>query len=272
MKTKRARAVLRRMIQFYTRHHLPRSAAGLSYFLTLSFFPTLICLYTMLGRLSPGPEEVRAFLSGVLPGGTVETIVEYLRYVSRNLSTTMLFAALIVLATASSAAFRTINGVMRDMRGSARFTDLFGYVFSFLFSLLFLLAVFLGVLIVVTGKWFLDFVDRRVMFMNVSGTWGWARFALLFLLLFVILSGVYRLTGPQGPPARVLPGALAAAGAVVVLSVVFSASISASSRYPLVYGSLASVVIMMLWLYTCSLIVFLGGALNTALEQTAKPK
>ena len=59
-KPKDSRGALRRMIRFYTLHHLPRSAAGLSYFLTLSFFPTLICLYTMLGRLSPGPEEVRA--------------------------------------------------------------------------------------------------------------------------------------------------------------------------------------------------------------------
>ena len=35
-----------------------------------------------------------------------------------------------------------------------------------------------------------------------------------------------------------------------------------SSRYSLVYGSLASVIILMLWLYLCGNIVNLGNVLN----------
>ena len=37
-------------------------------------------------------------------------------------------------------------------------------------------------------------------------------------------------------------------------------------RYPLVYGSLASVILLMLWLYTCCLMIFSGAALNVALR------
>ena len=50
------------------------------------------------------------------------------------------------------------------------------------------------------------------------------------------------------------------------VSVAFSAFIGASARYPLVYGSLASVILLMLWLYTCCMMIFCGAALNVALR------
>ena len=141
-----------------------------------------------------------------------------------------------------------------------------------MFSLVFLAAIYLAAVLIITGKWFLEMIDRHIMFMNISGAWSWARFVLLFLLLFVIVSGVYRLTAPQDEKSRIFPGAASASVALVVVSLVFSAFISASSKYPLVYGSLASLIIMMFWLYICGLIVFIGAALNIALEKQSKEK
>lgn len=260
-------AVCRSMLDIFSRNHIPRAAAALSYFLTLSIFPLLICLYTMLGSMFPAAEQIRNFLSGLLPYETVDAIVDYLAYISNNLSTAMSVAALLVLLTSSSAAFRVIDKITGEMRGRRRFTDFFALLFSFVFSVFFLFAIFLAVILIVTGKWFLDFVDRHIMFLNISDSWSWARFLLLFLLLFVILSGVYRITAPHGGRTRLFPGAIGASFALVIVSIVFSGFVGASARYPLVYGSLASIVIMMLWLYICGIILLMGSALNVAIEQ-----
>ncbi|MEA4954313.1 MAG: YhjD/YihY/BrkB family envelope integrity protein, partial [Pseudoflavonifractor sp.] len=45
-------------------------------------------------------------------------------------------------------------------------------------------------------------------------------------------------------------------------SVLFSWFIGLSSRYSLVYGSLASVIILMVWLYLCGNILILGNCVN----------
>lgn len=263
---KKLRSVCRRAVRLYVEYRLPRSAAGLSYFLTLAFFPMLICLYIMLGRAFPTAYQIREFLTGVLPQETVVTITEYLSYVSGNISAPMLAAAILVMAMASSAAFRLIAGAMESLRGEKRMNGLFELIFSFVFSLIFLAAVYFAVLLIVTGKWFLDAVDRHIMAVNLAPAWSWARFVLLFLLLFVILAGVYKITGPRGRPSRILPGALAASVAIVGSSILFSYFISFTVR-DLVYGSLASIIIMMFWLYVCGLILFAGAALNVALEQ-----
>ncbi len=246
------------------------AAAGLAYFLTLTFFPLLICLQTMLGSMFPTSEELQGFLSMLFPADTVSTIRDYLRYVASNHSDRMLPMALAVVASSSAAAFRIVERVMGQMRGDRRFPGALVLAFSFCFSLLFLAAIYLAVILVSTGRWFLEFADRHIYFMNISDSWRWWRFALLFLLLFALLAGVYRMTAPRGAATRLLPGAALASAALVAVSVVFSAFIGASAKYPLIYGSLAGVIVIMFWLYTCGVILFLGNAVNVALEQTEK--
>ena len=255
------------VLAIYYEQRLAIAAAGLCYFLTLSFFPLLICLQCMLGSMFPPTEELRGILSVLFPRSAVSTILDYLRYVAANRSDTMLFMALTVAASSSAAAFRILDRVMGAMRGGRRFHGPAALVFSFCFSLVFLVMVCFAVILIGTGKWFLEFADRHIYFMNISGSWRWWRFVLLFLLLFVMISAVYRITAPAGRAKRHLPGALAASAALAALSVLFSAFIGASVKYPLLYGSLASVIVIMLWLYTAGNILFLGAALNVALER-----
>ena len=261
--------IARNMYRIYSRRRIATAAAALSYFLTLSLFPLLICLYFMLGHLFPADRELLRFLDGLLPAETIRTILEYLRYVSSHRSSAMLVMALSVLATSSSAAFRTVNRVMGEMRGVGRFPGFLSLPASFLFSLVFLASFYASALLLLTGKRFLEFADRHIMFMNISDRWQVWRFGLLFLLLFVLLCGLYRFTAPKGRPVRLLPGAALASLALVAVSILFSLFIGAGTRYPLIYGSLASIILMMLWLYSCGVILFLGNALNVSLEQIA---
>ena len=60
----------------------------------------------------------------------------------------------------------------------------------------------------------------------------------------------------------VLLSALCAAAAMVVGSAGFSALIGVSSRYALVYGSLASLMICLVWLYFCGNVLLLGAILG----------
>ena len=48
---------------------------------------------------------------------------------------------------------------------------------------------------------------------------------------------------------------------MVASSGIFSLFIGMSSRYALVYGSLASLIILLVWLYFCGNVLLLGAAL-----------
>lgn len=64
---------------------------------------------------------------------------------------------------------------------------------------------------------------------------------------------------PLAPPGfLVLLSSLVSSMALVVSSAIFSWFIGLSSRYSLVYGSLVSIIILLIWLYLCGQILFLG--------------
>ena len=62
-----------------------------------------------------------------------------------------------------------------------------------------------------------------------------------------------------------VPGALAASAALAAASMIFSLLMGNSARYSLIYGSLASVILLLVWLYLCGNILIMGNAVNYVL-------
>ena len=262
----RAAAVLLRMVNIYFSKRVSRSAAELAYYLLLSLFPTLICLNALLGRFLPDSESVLAFTESVVPAEAAVVITDYLSYIAKSNNNAMFTAGLLLMATSSSAAFRSIHGIMGDIHGSTRYSGGLALLMSFLFSVVFLATMYFAAAVVISGNWLLGILDRYTGFVNVSGAWPWLRFPLLFVILTVIIYGLYRLTAPKDSRSDHFPGAVAASGALALVSIIFSGFIGMSVRYPLVYGSLASIIIMMVWLYLCGNIIILGNVLNVVLD------
>ena len=95
----------------------------------------------------------------------------------------------------------------------------------------------------------------------LSGLWRWTRYLLLFFFFLLLVLVIYRVGTPRDRAGRriVRGAALLASLAMVACSVLFSWFIGLSSRYTLVYGSLASLIILLVWLYFCGNILLLGA-------------
>jgi len=259
--------IISTMVLSFNACRVPRSAAALSYSLTLSLFPTLICLYALLGNVLPNMGMIYDALGGIVPQSTFQAITDYIDYVSRQNSTTLVTAGMLLMATMGAAAFRTLNHTMNDIWKTRRFRGTWAFLISFPFSILFLAVIYFSIVVMLTGNWFLRFLESSLPGLIFSHTWAWLRFFLLFVVLLLIVLGVYRLTAPKSARGQLLPGAMSATASLVVVSILFSWFIGMSSRYPLVYGSLASVIILMLWIYACGIILITGNILNYALIQ-----
>ena len=255
------------MVQTFNACRVPRSAAALSYSLTLALFPTLICLYALLGSVLPNSGVIYDAIGAIVPHTTVETLTDYIDYISRHNSAALVTAGVILMATMSAAAFRPLNHTMNDTWKTKRFRGTWAFIISFPFSVVFLAVIYFSVVVILTGNWFLRFLESTFPDLILSHAWEWLRFFLLFFVLLLIVLGIYRLTAPKRNREQLLPGAMAATAALVVTSILFSWFIGMSARNPLVYGSLASVIILMLWIYACGIILITGNILNYALIQ-----
>ena len=255
---------VRSFADIFIQQHVGRSAAALSYYITISVFPLLICATAILGGLHITEHELFGSWEGIVPPAALEVINDFLRYLNGNMSSVMLVVGITTMLTSTSAVFRTIMAVMGDIHGAKRFRGFWGHVVSFVVAIAFLAAVYVSGLLILTGEWFIGLLQEHVGLSASSDAWLWIRFLLLFGIMLCLFYTAYSFSAPRRDKRLRLPGALLAALCVVVVSVAFSQLISASTRYALVYGSLASIIILMTWIYMCALIFILGNVLNTA--------
>jgi membrane protein len=250
----------------YTEGRLARAAAALSYYLTMTFFPLIICLYTLLGNSYDKAMQVLNFAENLMAAETVGYLEDFLYYVASNNSTAMMAASVVVLITSSSAAVRSLQGTIADMQGGQRFQGALGMLFSVIFSLLFVAALYFAILVMLTGSSVIDKLNQFLPFVDIRPSWTYLRFIILAGIDFAIVWGVYRVSKRSWDTYRTWPGAVLTTLAMVVVSYVFSVFFSASAKYPLVYGSLAAVILLMLWLYVVCTVILLGAAFNIVLR------
>ncbi len=253
------------LVELYFQKRVSRAAAELAYFLILSFFPALICIQSFVGRLDLDADTLLHALAPVIPQDSLGVLTDYLTYIARNQSDAMLLGGVVMLLFSASAAFRALMNVMDDIYDRQGEGGLRRVAASVVCSVLLLATIYLSILVVLTGEWLLELAARflRIDVLRLLWSWQSVRFLMLFgmVLLFILL--VYRMAAPRGKPrAPVLTGAVLAAAALVGTSMLFSWFIGMSSRYALVYGSLASVIILLVWLYLCGNIIILGNVFN----------
>ena len=267
---------VRDMVQAYGRLGVSRAAAALAYFLILTLFPLLVCVNFFIGLLELDPEAVFSALDSLLPRESLSIILDYLTYVSgvpQSQSTPLLLASLFTILLSASAGLRTLLKTMDELYQVRHVSSLRRVVVSVALSILFLLTIYLSIVVIFTGDWFFQLLEARlpsplaelIPLRLLSQLWGWLRYLLLFFCVLLLVLAVYRMGTP--PPLRrekkvLRLTALLSAGALVACSVLFSWFIGMSSRYSLVYGSLASIIILLVWLYFCGNIFMLGAVVG----------
>ena len=250
--------------ELFVTKRILQHAAAMAYFLLLTVFPLIICVHAFLGVLNLDAFRAVFYLEGILPEATINLISGYLSYLSIQDSTAMLFAGGILGVTAASAAYRALARMLVDIYETRPVGGVQRWVQSILFPVALVLMVYLAVGVVITGDWLLGTLSQVLQWQKVLGLWRYLRFLLLFLVFFLFVVGVSLSALPRGT-ARipVLAGSMLSSLLLVSVSVLFSMFISMSTRYSLVYGSLMSIVVLLIWLYLCSNILLMGNVLSS---------
>ena len=260
----------------YFSKNVGRAAAQLAYFLILTFFPIMICVSAFLNDLNLDFVSLPDQSGRFLPAGVTAIFRDYLTYIHTNQSTAMLISGGFLTVLFASAAMRGLMNMMGELYGRTTFRGLAQFAASILFSVLLLITVYLSLAVVITGNWFFRLLGQALNLERLAErfiAWQWGKYGLLLSMVFLFILLLYRFAAPlEKPRPPVVPGALGASAALAAASAVFSFLMSHSTRYSLVYGSLASVIIMLVWLYLCGNILIIGNVVNYVLYTRRRDK
>ena len=80
------------LANIFNKHSIPRASAALSYYLTFSVFPLIICLYTLLGSNYQRAVEALDFISRLWTPQVIGIVNDFMDYVYTSYSNAMLAA------------------------------------------------------------------------------------------------------------------------------------------------------------------------------------
>lgn len=256
----------RSVVRLYFSHNVSRAAAELSYFLLLTFFPILICISALISQLHLDPAQTAAEFQYLLPQSISVILQEYLLYVSNNQSAMLFYAGLTMAILFAASAMRGLMNITQEIYGQKTFHGAIQWLISVLFALLLLIIIYLAIIIMVTGDRFIRSVGLLFCaeeWIEQLIPWQWLKYVAFAVVVVCLVMILYRFSAPlKKPRPPVFPGAVSTAVMMAVASSVFSVFMEHSTRYSLVYGSLASVIILLIWLYLCGNILILGVLVN----------
>ena len=258
----------RELARRYSRHDVGHQSAALAYYLLFTLFPLMIFFSALLGLLQLNVSDVLSVLSTVLPGAVVDLCEAYLVHISATSSATMMWFALVF-----SVYFpvRAANCLMRGVRRAygleppERPLRYYGKVL--LFTGILLVGIVAALVLMTFGQRLLLYLAGRTRFtQQLIYVWNYLRFLLLAFLLFAMLGLLYAMAQDRrrAPIMAVLPGTLAALGGWMLLSVGFSYYVENFADYSLIYGTLGTVVVLLIWLYLSSVMLLMGAECNGA--------
>ena len=265
---RRSLTLVLRLLDIYIHARVTRSAAQLAYYLLLTIFPVLIVISSVLGMMPLADSQNLVDSLNELPPAIGGILMDYLVYVERNQSVALLSGGIIITLTASSAAFRGLMDIFGEVFGQRVRGGIVGFFFSLLLSVMLIILIYGALVIVLLGDLLLNMIRFLLDVPVLHYGWRLAQLALPFAMLFLFLALVYRLTARTPRHKRtILPGAFLAALILVAATNLFSNFLSVSTRYTTVYGSLAAVIILMIWLFICGNILIMGNIFNYAIAE-----
>ena len=267
--------VLRKTMREFLSDQCQDIAASLTYYGVLALFPALIALVSLLGVIGQRGEAVDALLGivqDVAPGDAADTIRGPLEQFASSPAAGFALVSGVVLAIWSASGY--VSAFSRAMNRIYEIDE--GRPFwklkpvQLLVTVIAIVLILVAVLLLVVSGPVTDALGDALGVGAVAKTvWSIAKWPVLALVVVLIVAILYYATpNAKQPKFRWMSmGAFLALVMLVVASLLFGIYVANFSNYDRNYGSLAGVVIFLLWLWIANLALLFGAEFDAELER-----
>lgn len=244
-------------------------AAQLAYFLLLSLFPFLLFLITLIGYLPIDSQRVITFIGDYAPGEIMVLIETNISQLVNEQNGGLLSIGIIGTIWSASAG---INSIMKAFNVAYEVDEDRSFVTARLIAIVLTMAMVVVICIAfllpifgkMIGEYVFSFLGWSDNFIQVWETLRWVISSIVFL---IVLLALYKLA----PNHRVLFqdaiwGAIFATIGWQLVSLAFSYYVSNIGSFSATYGSLGTVITLMIWFYFSGIIIITGGVINAILK------
>lgn len=259
-------------IQGVFKDRIGRKAAAISWNFVFSLFPFILFLLSILPYL-PEYDKLQFYIFEVLmhnifPGKIEGDVRSYIQdNIIPNMKSISNFTIILALVFATNGTFALIDGFNENTE--EKLNDVKEFIIAFFITIGFISVVLLSIFGVyysevvlknVTPKydisWFVD---------NLSKIIGFISFPLFYFLLLTLfyLAGTVKITKFK----QAIPGAIFTTVLFILTTYLFAIYVRNFARYNVLYGSIGSMILLMVWVNVNVYLLLFGNELNLAIRR-----
>ena len=248
--------------------HVGAYATQAAYFLIMSFIPFVLFLTAIVQYTPLTYREVRQAIMSVVPENLQGFVLNIVAEVFSKSAAVLPLSALVALWSSGKGTQALINGLNTIYHVKETRNWLVNRIYSMFYMFLFVLALIASLLLLVMGNRIHVLISGYVPFLgNMIGRILGAKTFLVFVMLFFVFLVLYRyLPNRRASLKSQVPGAFLTAVAWSVFSYLFSLYFTFFPDFSIMYGSLSTLILVMVWLYFCMNLLLYGAEINAYFE------
>ena len=256
-------------IKFYIQDidisYISEHAAGCAYYTILAFIPLLLLILTLTKYFGIDEKIFIYILEGMIPGDLLnEAIISIIKEVQSKSVGTITISAIFTLWSAGRGFFALCKGLSAAYEVETENEYIRFKLRALISTIIFIIAILLSLVLLVFGNSINVFLKERFnIFSNIIDILLKGKIIISIISLCLILTIVYKFIPKHEYKLKnQIPGAIFAAIACNVVSLFYSIYVQIFTGFSIMYGSLTSIVLAMLWIYACMYSILLGASIN----------
>ncbi len=246
--------------------HVSECSAECSYYTILSFIPFVILVLTLIQYTNIAPQTLFEAISKLIPSSMNEMVLGIVQEVYSKSIGTISISIIFTIWAAGKGLFALTKGLqfVYHIDSEEKASYIYLRAKAIIETIIFIILIVLGLVALVFGHSVREFIQAQLGWMKNYNIWASILTKIAFIVAtFIVFISIYKFIPKNKVTFKSqIYGALFGAIALNVVSFIFSKYLYIFKGFSVTYGSLTTLMLIMMWTYACFYTVFLGAELN----------
>lgn len=255
--------------------HIDQYTAQCAYFTILSFIPIVMLTLTLTKYVGINQDTLFQIISNIFSSNMLnDAILGIVKEVYSKSVGTITISVIFVLWSAGNGFVALCKGLNAAYNSSEPKKFIYYRVKGIISTIIFIIVIILMLLVLVFGNSINHFLQEKLnIFSEVINLLIKSKLFISTIVLTSIFTMMYRFIPKHKYKLLYqIPGAFFAAAMCDIISIFYSLYVNIFTGFSIMYGSLTTIVLAMMWLYACMYCILLGAVINQMLCEKMSKK
>lgn len=264
-----------KLLEKMSKNHIDEYTASCAYFTILAFIPLIMLILTLTKYIGIEEQTLFNIFNKLIPSNFLnDAVLGVIREVYSKSLGTITISAVFILWSAGNGFFALCKGLsaayeVEDTNKTIKFR-----IRAIISTLIFIIAIILTLLLLVFGNSINHILQEKFhIFSQVINLLLKAKIIISMIGLSIVFTVLYGFIPKHGYPLRKqIPGAVLAAIACNIISIFYAIYVEVFTGFSVMYGSLTTIVLAMMWVYACMYVILMGATINKVILENVEKR